>query len=115
MPKDFGTAVFTSLINDTPFAGHDPKPFAPGMTVPEQIAQLSAEDPLYASMIKQIQQGTAHRSLIFNGGDPYTGYAATHVARVAKQEAPGFFAKLWDWMTDRSGTRGGVVMAPDDA
>ena len=113
-PTSFATAVFTDLINDTPYAGHEPKPFAPGMTEREKIEQLSREDPLYGSMIKQIETGRAHSQMIFYGADPYTGYAASHLAREAKQQAPGVFQRLWSWMTDRSGTRGGSVMARDD-
>lgn len=84
------------------------------MTDRQKIEQLSKEDPLYGAMVKQIEQGTAHKTLIFNGGDPYTGYASAHIAKQVKEHGPGMLTKFWNWITDRGGTRGGGTLGADD-
>lgn len=99
-PNSFLSAVLTNLANPPP-PGVKPKPFPVGSTNRQQIDQLSKEDPVYGAIVKSIESGSAAKSLISNGADPYTGFAAAHLAR----ELPGLGTRFWNWITDRTGHR----------
>lgn len=101
--SDFTTAFLVNYSNPFP-PGDTPKPFTPGMTTREKIEQVSREDPIYGSIVKSIESGSAHKSLITSKADPYTGYAAAHLAKEAKH-APSALTRFWYWLTDRSGSR----------
>lgn len=99
-PKNFITAILTNLANPPP-PGITPKPFSPGSTNREQIDQLSQEDPIYGAIVKSIETGSAAKSLLASGADPYTAFAAAHLAR----ELPTLGTRFWNWITDRTGHR----------
>lgn len=73
-PAGVANAVISRVLTGGQ-QGVEPRDFTPGMSTKEQINQLSAEDPIYGSMVKSMYDGNAARG-IYAGRDPYTTYAA---------------------------------------
>lgn len=77
-PTGVASAVIARVLSGEE-NGVETADFQPGMTVKQQIEQVSREDPVYGSIVNSMNNGNAARAL-YAGRDPYTTYAALKFA-----------------------------------
>lgn len=80
-PSSVVSALLTNIVSGNVPPPVPQTPFKSHASVSDKVQHLSREDPLYGSIVQSIQTGQAQRAMISHGGDPFTTYAVTSLAR----------------------------------